>query len=82
MSVPQIPRTLENDQRMQDVYLIAWLYDATMIGFKESRDLLELTISGFKEIRDHELDEYQTLLEQRDDENKTLEDEPPDLPDV
>jgi hypothetical protein len=80
MSVPQIPRTLENDQRMQDVYLITWLYDAGMIGFKESRDLLELTISGFKEVRDRELDEYQTLLEQRDDENKTLEDEPPDLP--
>jgi hypothetical protein len=77
---PQLPETLRQDPVMRDVYLIVWLYDAGSIGFKEHRDLLERVVDHLAAVRDHELDDYQTLMEQREDENKTLEDEPPELP--
>jgi hypothetical protein len=81
MSLPQVPKALEVHPKLQEALLIAWLYDAQMLGFKESRDLLELVVDGFKTIRDKELDAYQTMLEQSGDEEKVLGDEIPDLPD-
>lgn len=59
---------------------ITYLYDTKLIGFREARNLLEIVFPDFVNARDSELDDYMTLLEQRDDESKTLTDEPPDLP--
>lgn len=77
---PQIPETLRSDPVMRDVYLIVWLYDAHSIGFKEHRDLLERVVKGLADVRDHELDEYMTVVEQSENEDKTLEEEPPEPP--
>lgn len=74
------PKQLEGHPVFQEVYLVAWLYESSMIGFKESRDLLQLLIRDFEQVRDKELDEHVVLLEQRENEDKSLDEEPPDLP--
>lgn len=80
MSLPQVPKALEVHPKLQEALLIAWLYDAQMLGFKESRDLLELVVDGFDNVRDKELDKYQTMLEQPENEDLGGDDIP-DLPD-
>jgi hypothetical protein len=75
MSLPQVPKALEAHPKLQEALLIAWLYDAQMLGFKESRDLLELVVANFGDVRDTELDDSMSFIE-KDQEN----DEVPDLP--
>lgn len=62
-----------------EVYLIVWLHENQSLGFKEHRDLLEALVTRFNTIRDHELDDYVTLTEQSENEDKTLDEEPPEL---
>jgi hypothetical protein len=75
MSLPQVPKALETHPKLQEALLVAWLYDAQMLGFKESRDLLELVVANFGDVRDTELDDAMSFVE-KDQEN----DEVPDLP--
>jgi hypothetical protein len=75
MSLPQVPKALEAHPKLQEALLVAWLYDAQMLGFKESRDLLELVVANFGDVRDTELDDAMSFVE-KDQEN----DEVPDLP--
>jgi hypothetical protein len=75
MSLPQVPKALETHPKLQEALLVAWLYDAQMLGFKESRDLLELVVANFSNVRDTELDDAMSFVE-KDQEN----DEVPDLP--
>jgi len=59
---------------------ITYLYDRELIGFSEARNLLEMVFPAFVEARDKEFDEYMTILEQAQNEEKTLTEEPPELP--
>lgn len=59
---------------------IVYLYHEKLIGFSEARGLLEGVIPGYTAVRDQELDAYVTMTEQAQDEEQTLEEEPPDLP--
>jgi hypothetical protein len=76
MSLPQVPKALEVHPKLQEALLIAWLYDAQMLGFKESRDLLELVVENFKDVRDVELDNAVNFVEK-----EVENDEVPELPD-
>lgn len=81
MSLPQVPKALEVHPKLQEALLIAWLYDAEMLGFKESRDLLELVVANFGDVRDRELDAAFSAVEQAGVEDDDQSDEIPDLPD-
>jgi hypothetical protein len=74
--LPQVPKALEVHPKLQEALLIAWLYDAQMLGFKESRDLLELVVENFKNVRDEELDNSVSFVEK-----DIADNEVPDLPD-
>jgi hypothetical protein len=76
MSLPQVPKALEVHPKLQEALLIAWLYDAQMLGFKESRDLLELVVDNFGNVRDTELDDAMSFVE-KDQENDEIP-EPPE----
>jgi hypothetical protein len=61
---------------------IVYLYDNKIVGFKEARNLLAAVFPEFITARDSELDDYMTMIEQREDESKSLEEEPPEPPDA
>jgi hypothetical protein len=80
MQPPAKPQSHELLYAFDMVYLITYLYEAQLIGFQESRDLLEGIVTDFKNVRDTELDKYQTMTEQPENEELSVEDEVPDLP--
>lgn len=57
-------------------YLITYLHEAQLLGFREARSLLEGLLDGFDTVRDTELDDYVTTVEQAEKETDEIP-EPP-----